>query len=563
MPVNALEIKKRKIKSFSATQNSDTIDVTGTYQVTIQNSGVAPAPSVAFIVGKLKPAGTEALFIEEDDDKVKSIGSIPPGETSVVKFSFSKSLTASTVLQPAQSICNGSEIKIKVQEAYSGIVFINAVDNKFTIPTSSTSCSLGESSESPPVSSPPSQPPSQSSPPESEPEPQPDPAPPSDSDDDQEDDSGSNEFASINIDGPTEVEKNQQVTWVITGENMTEETVNGEVSEGVRIDAYLDPRTPTEPEETIEVTNDTGPYEVSYTYTGDRADNVITGDDDVYVRLISNAGGILDNARQPIDVYPEGSLDDSDANGNTGDNQNQQDAGINLEGPRDIAHGVSATWKARAPGNEQRSYDILVQFGDESDPLRVNRGEIFMHEYSEGEYEMSIIAIDDGNIFASETFNINATQQPPGIDDDIQPVNGSRNISDDSSLQARITGVRPNPIKFARDFSVRLELINNADQPGEANIGIRGHGDLHYSVPSDSTRELVIDDIPGPGAYEPDLNEDSPDPSLPGDTLDIRVGIVGDDGTAWENVVGMEVTHSVNVEDYGLNQHRVLIDEYS
>lgn len=139
MPANALKTTKRSIESFSANKNSGQIDISGTYVITVKNTGIIPAPSVTVDVKNLSPANSDGLFIS---DKSKSIGRLPPGESSSVKFSFNITDNVSRIESVASSGCNGDNIKLKVNELASGLILAMTTDSKIDIPVSVDSCSL-------------------------------------------------------------------------------------------------------------------------------------------------------------------------------------------------------------------------------------------------------------------------------------------------------------------------------------------------------------------------------------------------------------------------------------
>jgi hypothetical protein len=139
MPANALKTTKRSIESFSANRNSGQIDISGSYNITVKNTGITPVPSVVVDIKTLSPVNGESPFIS---DKTKNVGWLPPGESSTVKFSFNFTDNVSRIQSVASSGCNGNKIKLKVNELTSGLILAISTDSEIDVPVSANSCSL-------------------------------------------------------------------------------------------------------------------------------------------------------------------------------------------------------------------------------------------------------------------------------------------------------------------------------------------------------------------------------------------------------------------------------------
>lgn len=184
MPVNAVEIKNRKITQFSASLDDEGIDIEGNYKVTIENTGLVPSPSTSFKAINISHSGSGTTIISERD---QSNSRLSPGSTTDISIPFTVNGSESDLMELAESGCSESMIGLNVKESITGILLVSTVEEEVSVETSSSECSLTRDTQNGGGNS------------------------SNDSD---------TPSVNLNIDGPEEVSSGESNSWTITGNNL-------------------------------------------------------------------------------------------------------------------------------------------------------------------------------------------------------------------------------------------------------------------------------------------------------------------------------------------------------
>jgi hypothetical protein len=146
MVVSNVKIVSRKIKGFTANseQGQDSINISGTYIIEIQNNGIVPTASLSFRLSKFTYGSGNDIIT----GKNKNLGRIQPAAKKKVEFEISEEITDTPEnIGTVQRSCNNNLIASVSEEKVTGVLFQKSFSRSGGIPVSSTSCSVAQLQE--------------------------------------------------------------------------------------------------------------------------------------------------------------------------------------------------------------------------------------------------------------------------------------------------------------------------------------------------------------------------------------------------------------------------------
>jgi plastocyanin len=358
MPANALEVTDRELKAFTASQNSDQIQISASYKIIIENTGLIPTGSVYISLNKLSPTESDVVFVTGDSVKDASLGRFSSGQSKKATFAFSTSASVSKLNSIAQTACEGSGINLSIDETISGIVFSTTNSKKTEVPVSVNSCSGRITGGTDPISRMP---------------PDPNPGnPPQDGDGDnagppRDDNNGSGNTGrvgvpyAVSVDGPTTVEVEKENQWEATAIEAAESDVRYIFNMG----------------DSTENATDNGT--VSHTYTQ-------SGSYDILVTMIDkDSGNPLASDRVSVEVVfnMEGGATVTPV----------QDQDLTIIGSTQVEAGNRNTWAASQDIRDEESVVYRFRWGDGR--ATASDSNEASHTYDEsGTYELELRMLD-------------------------------------------------------------------------------------------------------------------------------------------------------------------------
>jgi len=146
MVVSNVKIVSRKIKGFTANseQGQDSINISGTYIIEIQNNGIVPTASLSFRLSKFTYGSGNDIIT----GKNKNLGRIQPAAKKKVEFEISEEITDTPEnIGTVQRSCNNNLVACVSEEKATGVLFQKSFSRSGGIPVSSTSCSVAQLQE--------------------------------------------------------------------------------------------------------------------------------------------------------------------------------------------------------------------------------------------------------------------------------------------------------------------------------------------------------------------------------------------------------------------------------
>lgn len=178
MTANSLSVESRELGSFNAAEQNGRVEMSGSYNVTIKNTGFLPIPNVTHRVGS---ASIPSANIELISSETAQVGTLSPRQSSEVSIDFNASGSRQELSEFLSDVCRESDTELDVKEQPTGVILAVAIDDSVDVSVGSASCNIGRRQPSPdPTPAPPQEPAPEPDPepaPEPEPEPEPDPEP--------------------------------------------------------------------------------------------------------------------------------------------------------------------------------------------------------------------------------------------------------------------------------------------------------------------------------------------------------------------------------------------------